>query len=171
MIYMFCLGRTHWHNVHVHFRRFVREVTVEWIEIVYGDLPVGAQTYKARLLKVICSTGSKVLERFMRMTHLPQCDWRVIGTLRIHVPIGIDIDENIFIRHVCDSVDETLCGVKMEEYNKSKWNGHEAALDQIITHLGLGGIGAEAYRRLARWFLTRTKRSDATTRNTNGVVA
>ena len=147
------------HNSRVHFRRFVREVVSEWFTIVRGDLPKDAQLYKTRLLKIICSTGTKVLERFMRLTHLPQCDWRVYGQLKVYIPNGIDICEAKFKEQVIDAIEFALCGCAVPEYNKSKWNGHEAALDQVILHLAMGGVGEEAYRRLGMWLKARLKKS------------
>ena len=142
------------HNCRVHFRRFVREVVLEWIEVVRGELPLPAKLYKSRLLKIICSTGTRVLERFMRLTHLPQCDWRIFGKLLVFVPIGVDIDERQYIKLVADAIEFALCGFTLQEYNRSKWNGHEIALDQLVLHLALGGVGEEAYRRLGRWLIT-----------------
>ena len=127
-----------------------------------GELPEEARLYRSRMLKIICSTGTKILERFLRLAHLPQCDWRISGELRIYIPAGIDVDEAKLIVQVINSVEFVLCSCAIVEYNKSKWNGHEAALDQIILHLALGGVGKEAYIRLGNWLRTRTKKSTST---------
>ena len=146
-----------WSATRPHYRRFVRQVTREYIRIVREPCSPAASRYKEKMLKIICSTGTHVVRRFLTLRWLPNHDWRVRGYMPVYVPPGISVNEKALVTLCVDSVDEMLCGSRISEYNRARWTGHEQAIDEYSLGSNLNGIGDEAYKRLGAWMRVRTR--------------
>ena len=141
----------------MHYSRFVKEVIREWLVFEYGCLGHDSLQFNKRILTIICSTGGRVLEKMLSLRYVTMCDFRRRGCLVVMIPEGVPLNLDLLRTLIEESVHSVLCGSKIHEYNRSKWNGHEESIDCYLLSDALCGVGTEAYRRLASYMRTRTK--------------
>ncbi|CAK0879157.1 unnamed protein product [Prorocentrum cordatum] len=117
------------------FRQVLREVIGSMILFKVGAPPPEAFFYRRMALRLLSSSGSLVIQKFVALNKFPNGDWRNRSNVEVYVPAfpdGVDLDAH-------------KAKYKTSLYPRDKWTGADACIDQFLSQELCHGLLTKAY--------------------------
>ena len=111
------------------FRSLVKNKLKQRAVVIGQHADAEAQEWKAHILRILLSTGTKKSYRCMILVRLLPGDWRNRTQVEIQLDEGETLEKKLDM--VADGVTSVLAGAKLHRWPRHRWKGYDIALGQL----------------------------------------